>query len=85
MTTNLNTDDQAVIAYRLSQVENRVVSLEAKLDKFIENYPTKEYLAHAIAPLKEELEDLKRERFQVRLALVAGIISPVAAYTLTRL
>lgn len=84
-----NSDDSPmVLAYRMGQVEHKVDAVLSRFDRVADLYVTQAALLIAMAPLKEDITELKErnkeqdtrksnETSQFRLAITIAILSPV--------
>lgn len=85
-------DDSNVIAYRLGIVESDIAnmahSINTKLDRIVNEYPTHQMLALVLEPMKTKLSELENERKQeiadkaknqqsYKIALFSAIASPI--------
>lgn len=86
-------DDLNVVAYRLGIVETDLKSMDIKLDRIINEYPTHAMLELVIRPMRDkikEIEDEKKaevkEKYKqqqgLKVALFSAIISPIASVIL---
>lgn len=86
-------DDLNVVAYRLGIVETDLKSMDIKLDRIINEYPTHAMLELVIRPMREKLKELEddkkteaQDRFKqqqsLKVALFSAIISPIASVIL---
>lgn len=91
-------DDSNVIAYRLGIVETDIAdmnkTMNMKLDRIINEYPTHTMLSLILDPIKTELKELKdkreaeigeraKEQSALRIAVAVAIISPIATILVT--
>lgn len=81
-------DDSNVIAYRLGIVETDLKSMDIKLDRIINEYPTHSTLSLVLSPLQNELKELKAEvkkdkedkikdKQQIKYLVIAAIAGPI--------
>lgn len=80
----------ALVAFRLSALENGMSGMNLKLDQFIEKYPSKEVLDLILKPYRDDINDLTRRlaeedkrrvesRQQYKFITVAAVVSPLAS------
>lgn len=81
-------DDLNVVAYRLGMVETDLKSMDVKLDRIINEYPTVTMLNLILDPVKKELSNLQtkyeeeakdkvRDQQQIKYMTYAAVIGPV--------
>ena len=81
-------NDANVIAYRLGIVETDLKSMDVKLDRVINEYPTHSTLTLVIDPLRDEIKELKekadkeredkiKDKQQIKYLIIAAIAGPV--------